>query len=363
MNLIFRYLAKETCITMVSVTGILVLIFMSHQFVHYLRDAAVGRLTPEAVLQMMCIQVPLLLGFMLPLGFFIGILLAYGRLYVDNEMTVLTACGISKVQLLKMTLGIASIITLLVVILMLWVEPKMALYRDKIIAKAAVSSPIEKVAPGRFQTVGDWVLYTEGISRDRRKMAHVFAAAIPVTATNKPALDVVIAEKAFQKINSIKETFIVLANGYRYQGEPGKQNYQIVQFGEYGIRLPDKSMQLGKLEEFMSFRELWQLSAHNPQAAAELQWRISMPLSVIILTLFAVPLSEVRPRQGRFSQILPAIILYIIYINLLFLGKEWLVKGQLPAAIGMWWIHALMLVVALGILYFKLPLKKANLPK
>lgn len=358
MGLIFRYLAKETYTTMLAVTSILVLIFMSHQFVHYLGDAAGGRLTPQAVFQMMCIQVPLLLGFMLPLGLFIGFLLTYGRLYVDNEMTILIACGISKKQILIMSLLLAAVVTMLVAIIMFWVEPSMAKYRNQIIAKAAISSPIEKVSPGRFQLVGDWILYSEAISRDRHVMGNVFAARLPAVdkaGLGYPPLDIVTARRAYQKKMTNKETFIVLANGHRYEGIPGRNKYQIASFDEYGVRLPNKTPNIGKQEEFLSFSQLWQERKKNPIAQAEIQWRIAMPISVIILTLFAVPLSEVKPRRGRFAQILPAIVIYIAYTDLLFLGRAWIEKSKISASLGLWWIHGSVLLLALIILYFKLP--------
>jgi lipopolysaccharide export system permease protein len=361
MGIIFRYLAKEIYITMLAVTGILVFIFTSHQFIHYLGDAAAGKLTPKAVLQMLCVQVPLLLGFMLPLGFFLGTLLALGRMYTDNEMTIFTACGVSKAQILKMHLGLACVIALLVGFIMFWLEPKMAWYRNQIIARAAVSSPIEKVSPGRFQQVGNWVLYSEAVTRDRQTMANVFAAALPnrIDPHTKASLDVVTAQKAFQKVSSLKETFIVLSKGYRYIGNPGKNDFQIIQFREYGVRLPNNRPIIGKVEQFMSWRELWAGQVKNPIAAAELQWRIAMPISVLILALFAVPLSEVKPRQGRFSKFLQPIIIYIIYLNLLFLGRNWIEKSQVSYLIGLWWIHGIMLMLAGIILYSKLSWRKA----
>lgn len=362
MALIFRYLAKETYTTMLAVTSILVLIFMSHQFVHYLGDAAVGRLTPKAVLQLMCIQIPLLLGFMLPLGLFLGILLSYGRFYVDNEMTILTACGISKGQILKMSLMFASLVTLMVAVIMWWVEPTMAKHRNEIIAKAAASSPIERIAPGRFQLVGDWILYTEGITRDRQKMSKVFAANIPkpdITGLGFPSLDVVTAEHAFEK-KTDNNSFIVLANGHRYLGVAGRNKYQIVKFDEYGVRLPGKLPEANKKEEYMSIVELLKQRTLNRMASAELQWRMAMPISVIVLTFFAVPLSEVKPRKGKFSHLFPAIVIYITYTDLLFLGRAWIESGKLPAEIGMWWIHGSMLLFALGIIYVKLPLRYKN---
>lgn len=357
MGLIFRYLARETYTTMLAVTSILVLIFMSHQFVHYLGDAAIGRLTPQAVLQVMCIQIPLLLGFMFPLGFFLGILISFGRLYIDNEMTIFNACGVSKLQILAMSLGFSCVVTFLVTILMFWVEPKMAWYRNHIFAKAAISSPIEKISPGRFQTIGKWVLYSEGITRDHKKMTQVFAASIPQKRPSGtlllPAIDVVTAQNAFQKVSALKENFIVLTKGYRYLGIPGSNKYQIVQFNEYGVRLPNKVPDVGKPEEFMSLSMLWKEKNTNPIAAAEWQWRIAMPISVIILTLFAVPLSEVKPRRGRFSRLFPAIIIYIIYLDLLFLGRTWIEKSSISPLLGLWWIHGLMLLLAIIILCLK----------
>jgi lipopolysaccharide export system permease protein len=348
---------------MVAVTSVLVLIFMCNQFVHYLGDAAIGRLTPQAVLEMMCIQVPLLLGFMLPLGLFLGMLLTYGRLYVDNEMTVFFACGITRAQVLSMNMKFALIITTLIAALMFWVVPKMAWYRNHIIARAAISSPLEKISSGQFQALGDrWILYVENMSRDRNRVQNVFVAEVP-HLENKPqqypSLNVVIARQAFQKTDPVtKNTFLVLSNGYRYIGTPGKNNYQIAQFAEYGIRFPDKPISIVKQEEVMSLKELWHEPKTNLLAAAELQWRLSMPISAFILALFAVPLSQVKPRQGRFAQLLPAIIIYIAYINLLFLGQAWIQKGHISASVGMWWIHGLMLLLAVITIAYKFPLTK-----
>lgn len=355
MRLIFRNLAKETYTTMLAVTGILVLIFISHQFVHYLGDAASGKLTTKAVLQMMCIQVPLLLGFMLPLGLFLGILLTFGRWYADNEMTILVACGISKLQILNIGLILSSVVSILVAIIMFWIEPAMAKYRNAIIASAAISSPLDKLSPGRFQSIGNWVLYSEQISRDHKVVTNIFAANKSIKSGDYKhnPLDIVVAKKAYQKVLSNNETFIVLADGHRYLGIPGTGNYQITKFGEYGVRLPDRVANFGPKEEYMSFISLLKEKATNRLAFAEIQWRMAMPISVILLTLFAVPLSEVSPRKGRFAQIIPAIIIYILYTNSLFMGRSWVEKTSASSMLGLWWIHGLALLLALILLWIK----------
>jgi lipopolysaccharide export system permease protein len=101
----------------------------------------------------------------------------------------------------------------------------------------------------------------------------------------------------------------------------------------------------------MSTSKLWKIQRDDPFAAAELQWRISLPLSVLILTLFAVPLSHIRPRQGRFAQLLPAIGIYIVYLNLLYIGESWVQKGKISPVVGMWWIHIAMLIFAIWLFF------------
>jgi len=126
--------------TLLATTFILLIILLSNEFVHYLSHAASGKLTAHAVLQLMTLEIPELLGLLLPLGLFIGILLAYGRLYVDSEMTVLFACGISRVRLIMITLSFSAVIMILVAAIMLFVEPKVKWYKDHIYAKVAVAS-------------------------------------------------------------------------------------------------------------------------------------------------------------------------------------------------------------------------------
>src|SRR3989339_1603867 len=102
--LIFRYISKEIYSGMLATTLVLLLIFMLNQLVHYLNQAATGEITTRALFQIMSLQVPLLLGYLLPLGLYIGIFIALGRMYADQEMTVLASCGFSSTRLLSMVM-------------------------------------------------------------------------------------------------------------------------------------------------------------------------------------------------------------------------------------------------------------------
>lgn len=345
--IVTRYLNKEVMTTMLATTCVLLAIFICNQFVRYLGDAAIGRVTAEAVIQLMLIQVPLLAGFMLPLGYFIAVLLSYGRLHADSEMTVLFSCGVSRLKLLGITLVGASMVAVLVAVLMIWVEPEMAWYRDHILARAAAASPIDKMAPGRFHLVGKrWVFFVGELSRDHDAMQQVFVAELPTMSEQKNTNNTVLfADSARQVQDALGNRYIEFQNGKRYIGSPGQADTQVVSFAKYGVRIPEQKVHMSKLEEFTSTRELWREQSTNRLAAAELQWRLSMPLSVFILALFALPLSCVRPRQGRFARFLPAIIVYTVYIDGMFVSQSWVKKGIVNSTLGMWWVHALMLIL------------------
>ncbi len=354
--IIFRYLTREVYATLLGTTTILLLIFISNQLIHYLGQAASGGLPARAVMQLMSLQVPLLLGFLLPLGLFLGILLAYGRLYVDNEMMVLAVCGVSRAQLLGITMLFSAVITVVVAFLMLWLEPKLAWYRDRVFAEAAVASPIETIFPGRFQAVGDgkWVAYIGSLSRDRMEMNDVFVARLPEQASTKiEPWTIISAANGHQWVDpKTGDQFIVLNQGYRYTGNPGQKNFQIVQYDQYGVRVQMGKLKMGQQTEFMPTSALWSQRNSNPQAAAEMQWRLTMPVATLILALMAVPLSQVKPRKGRYAKLLPAILIYIVYADLIFVMQAAVQKSQMPPFPGMWWVHGFMLLVALILLAF-----------
>lgn len=347
--IIFRYLAKEVYGTLLATTGVLLLVLISNQFVHYLTEAAAGVLPVHTVMQMMSLQVPLLLGLLLPLGMFLGILMAYGRLYVDQEMTVFSACGFSRVQLLRITFIMALVLAMIVAFLMLWMKPKMELYKRHILADAAASSPLERIFAGQFVSLenGKLVIYTQDLSRDHQQLSKVFIAQPPTDLGGKP-WSVMVASGGYQWTDpQSKDRFIIFKNGSRYNGIPGTRDFQVATFDTYGVRIEQFAPPKLKRTETMSTAELWRQRHGHPDIHAELQWRISLPLSVLILSLIAVPMSQINPRQGRFAKMLPAILIYVIYADLLFVAQAWLQKGEIPSGIGMWWVHVLMFIIAL----------------
>lgn len=356
--IIFRYLCKEILGTFLATTLLLLIIFITNQFVHYLNDAAAGKITVKAVMEVTSLQVPLLLGYLIPLGLFLGGLLALGRMTIDHELVVLEACGMSRVKIVKMVMAFAFVVTMIVAWLMLWVEPRMQWYQGKILTDAVAQSSLTKIIPGRFQTLSDSgrffeVFYAGGIDKHQQQMTHVFLAKTDLGKGLQAPFDLILADEAVELDKAGNGRFILFKKGFRYVGTPGKLNYDVIKFNDYGIRLPSPSNSIDSRIEAIPTTKLWKLPKTNLKATAELQWRIAMPLSVLVFALLVVPLSEANPRKGKFAQMLPAILIYIIYANLMFLGRTWVAKGVVNSIIGLWWVHALLALLGIIFLFFQ----------
>jgi lipopolysaccharide export system permease protein len=353
--IISRYLLKEVFASLLAVTIVLLLIFLSNQLVRYLSYAASGKIAADLVIRLMGFEIPYLLALLLPLGLYLGIILAYGRLYADSEMSVMQACGIGQQRLIGITALLALVVAMFVLVLMLFVNPVIAQERNKGIAQNSI---LDTLRPGRFQVLSDGkrVVYVEKISRDRQQADNLFIAEEQknVEKGANGAWIVVSAAHGYQeKLPTTKENFIVSRQGFRYAGTPGQNAYSVIQFDKYAVRVPTKiATSMREEEETMPTKKLWQ-NYHDPAAAAELQWRFAIPLSVLVLMMLAVPLSYARPRQSRYTNLFPAILLYIVYVNLLFVARNWVEIKMVPIPLGMWWVHCILLAVAAMLLFIR----------
>jgi len=330
---------------MVAVSGILLMVFMSGRFIKYLASAAEGEISGDVLFQIMAYRFPGFLELILPLGFFIGVLLAYGRMYLESEMTVLFACGVSDRQVLGQTLVGSLLVMLIVGAMSLFVSPWGMKQVEAIFNEQRKATEFEMLAPGRFQDLssGGRVTYTESLSKDKRELRGVFIAEF---SRDEPGVTIITADTGSQLLDQkTGSRFLILEGGARFEGVPGYLDYQVTEFDAYGLKIQAGSARDRELEEAASTLEL--MKSDDPEARALLHWRFSLPLIVPIVTLLAVRLSRVNPRQGRFFHLLPAMLVYITYLGLLIVARDALASGKVPEWIGMLWVHALFLAFAL----------------
>lgn len=353
MGIIFRYINKELYSTLIGIMVVLLIIFMSNQFVRYLHFAASGHITMSAVFQLMALQVPFLMAYLVPLALYLCILIVFGRLYLDHEMTVMSACGVTPLYLLGVVLSVGVVISILVGFLMLWLQPVLDGQRVRIFYESAAKATVEKVMPKRFQSIGpDMVFYADDVDRGELRMHDIFFAhRSKPEADGSRKWDITIAKTAQEQYLN-NNHFIQFENGFRYLGLPGSPDYQVISYQTYGARLTESLSTHTGWPSNASTASLWP-RRHEKRVAAELHWRMAMPASALVLSLLAFPLSRINPRRGKFSQLIPAILLYILYGNFLFLGRNWVRKGLIGFDLGLWWLHGGMALIAIGLMVYR----------
>ncbi len=339
--IIERYLFKELAGTLFAVTTVLFLIFVSSWFARLLGQVAAGSVQADLIFLLLSLKSVDALMILLPLSFYLAVLLAFGRLYKDSEMTAMLACGVSLTRITRLVFLMGLGFALIVASVSLYFGPMAKSERYVLQEKMKSASGLEVVAAGQFREMGggNVVFYAERLSDDGKSMENIF-----IQAERQDVLNLIVAERGSQTSERDGGRYLLLKNGYRYEGEPGQANFRITKFGEHKVlvRQPEAVFKVDSVVAIPSLA-LWQ--SGRPHELAELQWRISMPVSVVLLALLAVFLSRSSPRQGRYAKFFLGILVYIIYSNLLGVAKTWVEKGKVDALIGVWWVHLLLMIV------------------
>ncbi len=340
--IIERYLFREMALTTMAVTLVLFLIFVSSWFARLLGQVASGAIQADLIFLLLGLKSVDALMILLPLAFFLSILLAFGRLYKDSEMTAMIACGVSLLRVTRFVFWFGLAFSILVGAVSLYFGPAAKAERYKLQDKMQQTSGLESIAAGQFRELadGEVVFYAERLSDDGKYMENVF-----IQGLREGNLNLMVAERGFQRETS-GHRYLVLQDGHRYEGQPGSADFRIIKYHEHEMLISEKEAVLVVDEiSAMTTQELWE--SDNRYYNAELQWRISMPVSCVLLAMLAVYLSRTNPRQGRYGKFFLGILVYVIYSNLLGVARTWVERGKIDPMIGMWWVHALLLLIVI----------------
>ncbi len=342
-----RYLLREVALTWLAATSVLLFILLTNQFAQVLGDVAKDKVPKDAVFMVLGLTGIQYLTLLLPIGLFLSIMLAMGRLYSDSELPAMMACRVGPAGIYRPLLWIVIPLSLTVFWLSADVGPRALASIERIGIEARRQADLASIEPGTFVSGNgdDSVVYAESVLGPGR-VENVFLQRQVPTGE----IEVVLAERGEQRDSADRDTrFFVLYNGRRYFGVPGTTEFAVIEFGEHGIpyRLPAAEDE--ELEPpAMPVRDL--LGSNELERVAELQWRMSIPIATFVLAMLAVPLSRSQPRQGRYGRIAVGLLVFIIYFNLLSAGRAWLEDGTVNASVGIWWVHALMVGFTLVLL-------------
>lgn len=313
-----------------------------------LSDITDGDIPQQALWPVLLSQSVNVFSLLLPVGLFLGIVFAFGRLYKDNEITVMNACGMGYRLFYRPVLIIIIPLLGCSVYASLWLNAEMQRNAREIVEREKEVQEFSRVRPGQFNQSdkGDSVFYMESISEDRLSLNSII-----IGETRDELAIVETAQRGRYKIDEeTGDIFLVIGPGKRYEGIPGEKDYSIIEFEQHGILVEKK--QNGQKRaidvEEKTPQQLWKSSLLKDRV--ELHWRISIPVVLLILALLAVPLSYIAPRQGRFGKIGYAFLVYIIYLNLMAFCRAQLEAGTIPLSLNFWWVHLIFIILTIALL-------------
>jgi lipopolysaccharide export system permease protein len=325
------------------VTGVLLIILLADQVIGVLDHAAANQFPRSVVLDLIWLGALQDLSILVPVGLLLGVVLAFGRLYADSEMAAALACGAGPMTLYLPVAGLALLVSAGVAWVTLVLAPQASERALGLRQEAIRAGQFAPLVSGKFRTFagGDVAVYAEDADRDGT-LHNVF-----VERSRGPIIQVALADRARHTVTPDGTTHILtLYDGERFEGTPGSGEFRIVRFAEHVV-----PVQVPSLNEAVSAVETRPtaelLASSDPKLRAELQWRVAMPLMCLILTLLAVPLARLRPRQGRYARIWVAGLIFLLYSQLISAGKVWLAHASAPPLVGLWWTHAVVIVFAL----------------
>ena len=342
-----RYIFREIAVTWLGVTMILLMILLTNQFARVLGDVAKGKLPRNAAFDVIGLSAAQYLTVLVPIGLFLAIMLALGRLYRDSELPAMMACRVGPGGIYRPVLWLLLPLALGVAWLSIEGTPRALMNIDRISAEARREADLASIEPGRFTVVGptEAVIYGESISPEGQ-MENVFLER----QMEGGSIEVVVAQRGEQVDSDDPDTrLLILHEGRRYEGVPGTSDFRVVEFLEHGIpyRLPSLEPREPR-PRAMTFSQL--MASNELQHIAERQWRLSVPITTILLALLAVPLARSRPREGRYGRITVGLLVFIIYFNLLSASKAWTEEGSISSSLGLWWVHGCVLLFTLVLL-------------
>lgn len=359
-------------VTWVAVTLVLLVILLSNQLARVLSQAAANEFPQGVILALIGLTSASYLSLIVPIGFFLAIMLALGRLYHESEMAAMQSCGVGPLNLYKPIAILGIAVAGLLVWLSFWAIPDALARAQDLRASAYRDAQLGMLEPGRFRTFGDGsvVFYAERVdSNGILHNVHVFVDRSAQQRRTQPEgakpagpegeFEVWVATRAEQRGAGQTEQLFVMYDGEMYQGVPGQAQFRIMEFSEAGFPISVRGgVSTASKAEMKSSRDL--LASSDLRDRAELQWRISTPILALVLMVLAVPLAKLRPRQGRFGKIGIAILAYFVYSELLAASRAWLESAVVPEYIGMWWVHAAVLCLGLWLLARQNPRGRAR---
>jgi lipopolysaccharide export system permease protein len=337
--IIRRYIISEIARPAANILFLMVAIFASYTAITYLTDAVGGMMLPGHVGAMIVLRIGMALEILLPTTLYLSVIIALGRLYKDSEMTALAACGMGTRSIVGPVCMLAIPVAVFAGGASLFIRSAAYTQIYDLRAKARANFEIAQLESDRFLEIEDgrYTFFSEEIDRQRGIAYKVFLRE------RKEDAWVVIqaAEMIDGGRNSQGYPVLILRNGQLVEFAQSGKGGNIIHFEQ--AHYPLVSQQSGQRK----YRRKAAPTSHLLQSAslediAELQWRLSTPLSTVLLALLGIPLARTNPRKGKYAKLGTALIIFAVYYQLFVIAKTQVENGNVSPAIGIWWVPTLL---------------------
>jgi lipopolysaccharide export system permease protein len=349
-NIFHRMLVREFATTGLLVFAVLLGIVVFTQLIRLLGESVSGVLAVDGVVALMGFASLNYLPVLLSVSLFLSVLLTLSRSYRDSEMVVWFCSGVGLTRWIRpvlwYALPVAGTIALLSLVLSPWALSKADEFKRRLDSRDDAAAAM----PGMFRESrqADRVYFIENVDVGKNRVGNIF-----VESEEHGKTGTMVARQGLQETAPNGDRFLVLLNGTRYEGVPGQADFRVLEFERYAMRIEEKE---AKQETAIPKSRSTPYLLQHPDNwnMAELEWRIGLPLSALILALMAIPLSFVNPRAGRSLNLMLALVTYMLYNNMISVTNAWVGQGKLDAGIGLLGLHVFMFALVVLMFYRRL---------
>ncbi len=342
-----RSLLQELILTASGTFLILVGVVIAQRAGYLIQLAAKGVLPNDAITTVLGFNVIRFMPILLSLSLFLAILLTLSRWYRDSEMVIWFSSGLSITHWIRPILAFSLPIVFIILVLSLFITPWAVNKVEQFRIQIASRDDLAAISPGTFKESAnaERVFFIESFDTLGNVVKNIF-----VQSVQHDKVSIIVAAQGSRVTEKNGDNFLVMQNGRRYESARNSAEYSTTEFEKYAVRVEAKEVRPGA-PTTQSISSSALLKDKNSSNMAELQWRLAIPISALILAMMAIPLSALDPRAGRSANFTLAIVIYIIYNNLLNIIQAWIAQSKLSSLIGLWPIHVVFAILVSYMLY------------
>tara|TARA_B100000787_G_scaffold132661_1_gene101496 strand:+ start:340 stop:1497 length:1158 start_codon:yes stop_codon:yes gene_type:complete len=348
-TIISRYLLSNFLVFFIAITFIITLIIFGNQFVLTVQESIEYGIPIEELMPLVWFNMLRDISIILILSLFLSLIITVSQLYKNSEALVMNAIGLGDKNFIQIFQPAIFSLFLAVFLLALFIVPWAKQEKSITEEQTVNASEFSFISEGKFESFknGEIVFYaSESRIMDAKGEQNLEEIFIYASDFEKPVI--VLASEGRKYIDSkTKSIYLRLKNGVRYEGIPGSENLNILDFDLYDLEIVSGEIEksLSNFSEIEEKKTIDLLKVGGILANAEIQWRFSQPISVLILSVFGVLLGKTSHRNGKGLNLLIGIIIFMLYNNSLLVAKSAIENGNLNPTIGMWAIHLAMLII------------------